>query len=303
MESHHEIEPVAPYNFELSLGIHGRFRGEIVDQYSAGTYSRALVINEVSILTTVSSIGSVSHPRLRVRLYSQRNLGRVESEAIRVLEHILCARLDLAKFYVAANSDPVLSRLTNTYFGLRPPRTASFFEALILAITEQQITLPFAIALKGRLAKKFGARIEYEGKEFYAFPEASVLAVADPQDLRDMKYSWRRSEYIIGLSQKVCSGELDLEMLAQLPNKSKIKSLTKVRGLGCWSVEYALVRGLGKLDVAPANDVALKRIISQLYFDGQDVPEETVRNWLNYWGDFRALAAFYLLKEGRLSDR
>lgn len=297
----HEIEPMAPYNFELSLGIYGKFRGEIVDRYSEDAYSRALVIDGVFVLSTVSSIGSIVQPRLSVRLCSQGDLSRIESQVLQVLEHMLNTRLDLKSFYAMIDSDPVLSKLKHKFFGLRPPRTASFFEALILAITEQQIALPFAIVLKGRLVKRYGAKIEHTGQVFYTFPEPATLAAADPQDLRDMKYSWRKAEYIIGLSQLVHSGELDLEALAQMSNGQIIDALTQIRGLGRWSAEYAIVRGLGRLDALPANDAALKRIISQMYFDGESVIEETVRTWLDQWGCHRGLAAFYLLNEGRLS--
>jgi DNA-3-methyladenine glycosylase II len=100
--------------------------------------------------------------------------------------------------------------------------------------------------------------------------------------------------------KKILSLELDLEGIVESSNEKIIDILTKIRGIGKWTAEYALVRGLGRLDALPANDAALKKIISNIYYEGKNVSEEEVHKLLGKWGQYKGLAAFYLLNMGRL---
>jgi len=85
-----------------------------------------------------------------------------------------------------------------------------------------------------------------------------------------------------------------------LQNQEIIDILTKIRGIGKWTAEYAIIRGLGRLDSLPANDVALRKVVSTLYYGGKEVSEDDVRKLLDKWGKYKGFAAFYLLNMERL---
>lgn len=295
------IKPASPYDFNLTVGIYGKFQGEIVDNYVDGIYRRLLNIADTYTLISVKSIGTVDKPKLHVSV-DPETISTEQNLIMRKVEHMLSTNVDLKSFYRSMRNDRVLSEIKDELYGLRAPRTASFYEALVIAITEQQIALPMAILTKERVVRRYGEMMTLKGHDYYAFPSPNVLANAKVQDLRDLKLSRRKAEYIIDFSRKVTESELNLDEIAELSNEEILGILTKVRGMGRWTVEYAMVRGLGRFDALPANDAALRKIVSTLYYEGERVSEEEVRKLLGQWGEYKGYAAFYLLNMGRLKQ-
>lgn len=293
------IKPTIPYDFDLTVGIYSKFKGEIVDNYTDGVYRRLLNIDDTYFLISVKSTGTIDDPELLVSVHPE-SIAIMENQVRSKVEHMLSTNLDLQSFYSAITRDNVLSKVKDKLYGLRPPRTASFYEALIIAIIEQQIALPIAILNKGRIVRRYGKQMTFHGKKHYAFPSPDALANAKVHDLRNLKLSQNKAEYITNFSQKVMTGELNLDEIGELSNEEIIDILTKIRGIGRWTAEYAIVRGLGRLAALPANDAALKKIVSALYCDGKGVSEEEVRVLLDQWREFKGYVAFYLLNMGRL---
>src|SRR5207249_2666263 len=82
-----------------------------------------------------------------------------------------------------------------------------------------------------------------------ACPDAARLARARPRELRALKYSTRKAEYIRDLARAVVAGALDLDALAAAPAPIVIERLTALRGLGRWTADWFLARCLGRGDV------------------------------------------------------
>jgi DNA-3-methyladenine glycosylase II len=288
------LTPTPPYNFDLTMRTYGILPGEVVDSYVDGVYRRVLKIEDEHVLVSVESIGTVDEPRLRVsvRPNVSTKLGR---EVRRKVRHMLNTDVDVRSFYSAMRRNRVLSRVVDELYGLRATKTESLYEALVIAITEQQISLRAAVAIRGRIARRYGRTIVLGDREYCSFPSEDVMARANPQRLRDMGLSARKAEYIVGLSRQVARGELNLEGLAALPTEDLVRELTRIRGVGTWTAEYAVVRGLGRFDALPADDAALRRVVSALYYCGREVTGEEVRRLLDEFGQHRGLVAFYLL--------
>jgi DNA-3-methyladenine glycosylase II len=77
--------------------------------------------------------------------------------------------------------------------------------------------------------------------------------------------------------------------------KEMMEELTKIRGIGVWTAELALLRGLGRLDAIPADDIGLQRVISQYYRDNEKISAEEVRKIASSWGKWKGLAGYYLV--------
>ena len=77
--------------------------------------------------------------------------------------------------------------------------------------------------------------------------------------------------------------------------------LLQIRGLGPWSAEYFLVRGMSRPDRVPADDLGIRSVVGRYLGSGQRLtPQGTLRK-LSAFRPYRGLAAFYLLAYERIS--
>jgi DNA-3-methyladenine glycosylase II len=214
--------------------------------YDGTGFRQLLAIGDRLVLVSVVPVGSVEDPRLRVRLVSESPLSRQErAEAGKVITSILNMRLDLVPFYQQVADDPILGPLCTRLRGLRSPRTPTVFESLIGSVIEQQISLPAAHSIEGGLVERTGRSVERERFRYFAFPRPASIASLSPEDLRECGLSRRKTEYIIGISQSIVTGTLDLEGLASVSDTPGVISrLMEVRDVGRWTAELTALRGL-----------------------------------------------------------
>src|SRR5439155_19200792 len=120
---------------------------------------------------------------------------------------------------------------------------------------------------------------------------------------RRMQLTVRKAEYIVGLAGRVISGELDLASLGRRPSGDVIDSLTAVRGLGRWTAEWFLARGLGRGDVCPAGDLAVRKAFAHFYNRGRELSERAIRRRAAAWGPHQNLVVHYLLAGQRVEAK
>jgi len=244
--------------------------------------------------------GTVDAARLLVSTPGNRST-RVLEAAVDEVGRICGLGLDVETFYAAAREDPVLGPLVPRLWGLRPTLSPHPLEMLIGSVCAQQINLAFAFTVKARLVRRFGVAVDIAGQTVYGFPEAAELARAHVDELRRLQLTTRKSEYVVGLAHQVASGRLDLEALGRGSNAQVIETLTAVRGFGRWTAEWFLARHLGRGDVCPAGDLAVRRAFERFYNRGRALDETRVRRRARAWGAHQNMAVHYLLAGQRLS--
>jgi len=288
------IFPESPFDFERSAGIHGRFENSLPDVYENGVYKRVLHLAGNPVFVLVTSKGTIEKPRLSVEVHPY--LLAQEVRALKILLHTMfAAPFDFDKFYSLVKKDRLMRIVSRRLRGLRPISPPTIFEALVIAITEQQISLDAAVAIRSRLIEKYGDAVKFEGRSFYAFPTPAVLAKAKLNQLMGIGLSRNKALYINGLSKKVACKELDLEGLRKMDDESAIVELTKIKGVGPWTAEYTLIRGMGRVNSLPADDLGIQRAISQAYFKGRRIGSNEVRRVLSKFSPFSGITAFYLM--------
>ena len=243
--------------------------------------------------------GGPDEARLRVSVPDTRR-SRVMEVAIADVRHLCGLDLDVPGFYRATAADPVLASLVPRLYGLRPTLASLPFEMLVGSVCAQQVNLTFAFTVRARLVRRYGTPVRLNGGTVYAFPEPAVLARARVRDLRRMQLTVRKAEYIVGLAKRIVSGELDLPALVSGSNDQVVESLMAVRGLGRWTAEWFLARGLGRGDVCPAGDLAVRKAFAHFYNRGRAFSERAIRRRAARWGDHQNLAVHYLLAGVRL---
>jgi DNA-3-methyladenine glycosylase II len=199
-----------------------------------------------------------------------------------------------------AKGDRVLAQLVPPLYGMRPTLAPTPLEMLVGSVCAQQVNLAFAFATRARIVRRYGEPVTIGGETLYAFPDAAVLARARRAGLRRVKLSSRKAEYIVGIARALAEGRIEPAALALLDNDAVIEALTQFRGFGRWSADWFLARFLGRGDVCPAGDLAVRKAFAHYYNRGRDLSEAAVRRRARGWGRYQSLAVHYLLAGMRL---
>jgi DNA-3-methyladenine glycosylase II len=290
-----ELSPVPPFDFPLSAAIFSGGDPQI-RAFSGGEFRQVLRVRDQLLLATVTGSGTVDHPEVHLRLVPRPGDERVARGAGEVIRRIFNLDLDISPFPAAVRGDPVMSALAERLRGLKPPRTPSVFEALVDSITEQQISLTAARSIERRIIRAFGDILAWDGSEYFAFPTPARLADASLEDLRACGLSGKKAEYIQGIAVQIRDGLLDLENHGpEERTQAIVLGLTGIRGVGLWTAELAVLRGLSRLDAIPADDLGIRRSISAFYSKEARIDTAEARRIAEVWGPWKGLAAFYLL--------
>jgi len=296
------IDCAAPFDFALSGYILADGDPHIA-KYDGTAYRQVLRIGGKLLLATVASVGSVDSPQLRAAFTSDSPLTDHDvTEAHAVISSVFNARLDVKPFYEAIRNDPVMADLSSKLRGLKHPATATIFQALFDSIIEQQISLNVAHVLQRRVVKAFGDVLVVDGSKYYAFPTPEQMARASIDSLRRCGLSRRKAEYITGIAACVAAQALDLERLRQCEETQMILDrLCSLRGVGLWTAELTIIRGLSRLDVFPADDLGLRRWVAHYYCSEQTITSAQARGIAEQWGKWKGLAGYYLVVAGLLN--
>ncbi|SPN97527.1 related to MAG1 - 3-methyladenine DNA glycosylase [Cephalotrichum gorgonifer] len=190
---------------------------------------------------------------------SPSKVSSIRTTTANLLE-VACAHL----IEVDPRMKPLVEKHTCTVFS--PERLAEKvdpFEYLVSSIISQQVSGAAAKSIKARFLALFddlGPR---------GHPQPPQVAPCSIERLRSAGLSQRKAEYIQGLAEKFCNGELSAQMIAEAPYEDLMKKLVAVRGLGVWTVEMFAVFALKRIDVCSMGDLGVQRGMAQ--FVGKDV--------------------------------
>ncbi|MCZ0927561.1 DNA-3-methyladenine glycosylase 2 family protein [Halomonas janggokensis] len=127
-------------------------------------------------------------------------------------------------------------------------------------------------------------------------PELHAQAVMDVegQALRDAGLSWRKIEYAKGLAEAELAGTFSADGLEQLSDDEAIAAITQLRGFGRWSAEIYLMFSLKRLDIFPADDLALRVALGRLKgMDDKPTPRQA-RQLVEHWSPWRSVGSLFL---------
>ena len=286
------LHPVAPFDFSLTADNQPYFRKG--GEENAGVYQRLLDLGDKLALATVRSEGSVESPRLAMELEGDSLTPPEVEAAQKQMETLLGTDQDLAPFYRAVAADPVMARLVKTFYGMHQSRAVSVFEAIAQAILGQQLAASVARVIRTLLIETYGPSRTFHGQQHYTFPRPEAIATATVDDLRKLKLSQRKAEYLQGIARTELDRPGGLDTLQQLSDAEVVKEVTALRGVGKWTAQWVLVRALGRADAFPIGDLALRRVVSQLYFGGEPITDEQLEEFSMRWSPHRSNATAYL---------
>ncbi len=295
-----ELYPKPPFDFGLTAGSHTYFRGTYgADMLEDGDYRRLLNIDGRLVLAHVRSTGTTNEPALMVTAQGPQVSGKDLAAVSDLMAWNLGIDADMGGFYQSVKGEPVLESVTSQLYGLHPTRAVSVFEAMVLAILGQQIAAAVARIVRTLLIETYGQTLGVDGKTYHCFPTPATLLEAGIDGLRKMKLSQRKAEYVLGIAQEIEDGALDLEALKHSTDEEVVARVTRLRGVGHWTAHWLLIRALSRTDAFPSGDLALKRVVSQLYFNGRILGDREVEEFSVRWSPYRSYAIVYMFAADR----
>lgn len=290
------LTPVPPFRLDFTVWTLRRRAENIVDRWDGRTYQRLLPMGRGAAEVAVRQTRPAERPRLEVCVTGAGRSATTKSAVIAALERLLGLRVDLTPFYRFAGSMPRLDQLATRFRGMKPPRFPSVFEALVNAIACQQVTLTLGIQLLNKVAAHYALSID--GGSTLAFPRPEELVDRTPDDFRRLGFSRQKGRAIIDLARSTASGQFDAEALAKEGDNAAVEQLRSHRGIGRWSAEYALLRGLGRTHIFPGDDVGGRNRLQRLFGLREKLDYSSVARRLHRWQPYGGLVYFHMLLEG-----
>jgi len=287
-----------PFLFHESLVRYRHSDEELVNRYDGVKFRRAVEAGGGFFLIEARAGSPPGGVAMRV-IAPGRMTKKIANAGETILRHLLAIDLDLGDFYGMARRDSVLAPIVRRFRGLRPVRYLGLFEALVTAITTQQVNLTFGGRTRARLVKRWGEKLKLGGEIHHVFPRPERLARARVATLKGMQFSERKAEYVVEVARAALAGELEGAIYQNLPLAEAVGRLTALRGVGRWSAEQALYRGLGRIEALPAGDLGVQKVVARYCFGKTRVDETLTREATQRWEPWGALAAAYLFAAWR----
>jgi DNA-3-methyladenine glycosylase II len=180
-------------------------------------------------------------------------------------------------------SDPVLAAIIGRVgeYGIRFREPD--FETLVESIVSQQLSGRVAAVIFGRLSDAVGGKMT----------PASILKLR-PSRMRTLGLSGSKTAYIRDLARHTRDGTVVFEELAGLPDEEVIARLTKVKGIGVWTVHMFLMFALRRHNVLPTGDLGIRNAIRKAYaLEEMPLPKD-VEAMAAKWHPYCTVASWYL---------
>jgi DNA-3-methyladenine glycosylase II len=292
------LPAISPFRLDLTVWALRRREKNAVDRWDGSQYVRVIVVDNNPVQLTVTQETAGIEPQLNVVLHSRAEIDeRTKHEVGLLVDKMLGVTINLEPFYTLANSSDSLKPLVEQLMGVKPPRFASIFEGLINSIACQQVTLDLGIVLLNRLSEKFGLNLVDHGIVQHAFPEPADVADASDDALRELGFSRQKARAMRELAANIADNKLDLTNLEGMTDEEAVAYLSTIRGIGRWSAEYVLLRGLGRLDIFPGDDIGAQNNLQRLFLLDDKPNYQEIKHLTSRWGPYEGVVYFHLLLE------
>lgn len=284
------IRVAPPFRLDLTAWVLRRLPINSIDRWDGNTYRRVLVFDDTPVEVSVIQTGPPTAPELRIAVGGSAKKKHI-SEVLAAVEKMLGLGVDLTDFYHLAAKDEQLLTLVQRFVGLKPPRLPTVFEALVNGLACQQLSLNVGIHLLNRLSAAYGPKTG----QWHAFPRAADLSDARTEDLRKLGFSSRKAQNILAISQATVAGQLDDQVFDSSDDSSVAVRLEELPGVGRWTAQYVTLRGLGRLNVFPADDVGGRNKLQKWLKLTKRLDYDAIHRILDRWNPYQGLIYFCLL--------
>ena len=278
---------IAPQNFDFASSVYFMCRGacDPVNIVTPDVWRRAFIEPDQTFLLEVKNQGELECSFLN------------DSSPDRPINKIVSRLLGLHDFPKTTSYIPKLLRARMRQGRkIAMPTYPTFFEAAVQILLGQQISVLAANAVRARFVHTFGNSLVFDGKRYWAYPHYSdVIAKAEASSLQKLGISRVKAQAILGLA-RFCENSADqIDAFERQPIETALEKMTQLYGIGRWSAEWILLRGLRRLDVVPAGDLVVRKAVAWGFGLATMPLEEEVRHLAADWGRLGGLVTYQLL--------
>ena len=176
---------------------------------------------------------------------------------------------------------PAIKNLEPCTFGLAKPKVSQY-QSLIRAVIAQQVSTAAAKTITGRLQTKCSGTITPE--------KVGALSL---KQLQSVGLTGAKVRTISELTSAALSGEINFRKFAHLTDEEIIQELVPLFGIGRWTVEMFLIFHLGRLDVWPIDDLAVRRGWDNLHRNTEPIKPKVLQGLGDQFAGMRSVVAWY----------
>lgn len=251
-------------------------------------------------------------------ILSKKDLKNIDSAVYERLKWTYDLDFDLKGFYDFLSNDEKMADSVEFCQGLRLFLAAEPFECLISSICSANNSIARWTKSIDRMKDIWGEKVEFESGTFNSFPKISDFkgfyktpmeeAEADnhAMELECYRHNLKscgvgyRADYMIKASE-IFADEYDLNDIFDMSYDEAFDLILETPGVGPKVADCILLYGFNFKEAFPS-DVWIKRIVSHLYFDGEDISANKVREFgMEHFGDYAGYAQLYLFHYARKS--
>ncbi len=287
-----KIELPKNFSYDLCLSFLKRSPRELLHQIEDDKVSKVLMVNGKPVIFQIRYDGKNLLVDFLNDRPNQESLKQIEA----YIREWFDLDTDLKPFYSLARKNDLLKDLVRKFKGYRIIGQPDLFESLVWAVLGQQINLQFAYTLKQRFVQRFGQHVNLKDKTYYLFPEPKVVSELNDDDLLPLQFSRQKSKYVKLIGEAFASNTITQESLRKLPFEEAKADLMKIKGIGNWTANYALMKTFRYPNAFPLEDAGIHNAIKNLKGMKQKPTLTQVKRIFKAYKGWEAYATLYLWK-------
>ncbi len=256
------LRALPPFDLALTVAVTRRRPTNLVDTWSDGVYRRVLRVGGRERLIAIRQTDPTT---VEVSALDGPLTPAEREELALLLDRTLGLTCDLTPVVAAFSYYEPLARLLTQLAGMKPPRYPDLWTTLIGVVPYQQVSLEAGQAISNRMIVDIGPRVVYNDTVYYNYPTADQFLRASDEQARAWGLSIAKVKTLRSGAEAVLSSAIREDELVGLDDDAAIARLTQLHGIGRWSAQVILLRGLGRLSAFPLGDSGAQRAFKEIF--------------------------------------
>jgi DNA-3-methyladenine glycosylase II len=286
------LNPKSPFDFQHTLAfLRDHKASGITIKILDNQLRFALKVLGQPVAFFVSSRGTVRRPKLELTLHAKKLTDDVINAAKEQLIFYLSLDDDLIPFYKLAEKDDAFRPVLKGLYGYHQVKFPSIFTSICWALVTQRTPNSFAYVTMQRFCELIGGAIMVDGEPYTTFPEAQAFLKARDKVLVATNNT-RKTDRLLEIARDYIT--IDEDFLKTAPYEEVMRAVKRLNGLGQWSADYILLRGLGRYERSPWTDTVIIDAISNIYTGGFRISNGDAKILAEQYGWYQGLWVHYL---------